>query len=68
LEKLRTQLVDGGEVFPILPCRFPEIQPFAVLLRYDVTTALDEADRKRFTDTVDILREWIVARIAVLSV
>jgi HEPN domain-containing protein len=67
LEKFHLQLVNAGEVLPKTPCHFLEIQPYAVLLRYDTAKDLDETDRKRFIETVDILREWIEARIAVLS-
>ena len=60
LEKFHIQLVNAGEVFP-------EIQPYAVLLRYDTAKDLDDVDRRRFIETVDVLRQWVVVRIAVLS-
>jgi HEPN domain-containing protein len=66
LGTLRLQLVDSGEVFPVLACTFAEIQPYAVLFRYDDVEDLSEADRQRFMDTVDVLREFVLARIAAL--
>lgn len=66
LEKLQNQLIASGEVFPAFSCDFVEIQPFAVLLRYDDGEDLSEADRQRFMDTVDALREFVLARIAAL--
>ncbi|HEY1742984.1 MAG TPA: HEPN domain-containing protein [Granulicella sp.] len=67
LATLDDQLRDAGEIAPTLACGYPELQPHAVLTRYDEAKELDDADRKRFIETVDVLRQWVEARIAVLS-
>jgi HEPN domain-containing protein len=66
LEKLQSQLKNAGEILPALTCEFDDLQPYAVLIRYDAAKELTSAERARFIETVDILRKWIEARIAVL--
>jgi HEPN domain-containing protein len=66
LGTLKTQLMDAGEVLPALPCTFAEIQPYAVMFRYDDGEELSEEDRRRFTETVDALRAFVLERIAEL--
>jgi HEPN domain-containing protein len=67
LEKLQSQLKNAGEILPALTCEFDDLQPYAVLIRYDAAKELTSAERGRFIETVDVLRKWIEARIAVLS-
>jgi len=67
LGTLRTQLTDGGEVLPVLACTFAEIQPYAVWFRYDDVDDLSDSERRRFMETVDALRAFVLARIAALG-
>jgi HEPN domain-containing protein len=67
LEKLQSQLKNAGEILPALTCKIDDMQPYAVLIRYDAAKELTSAERGRFIETVDILREWVEARITVLS-
>lgn len=68
LSTLEDQLRNLGESVPPLPCGFTELQPHAVLTRYDEAAELDNADRKRFIETVDVLRAWVEERIGALGV
>jgi hypothetical protein len=44
-----------------------QIQPFAVLFRYDDVEDLSEEDRRRFRETVDRLRAFVLGRIEELG-
>ncbi len=54
-------------MFPAFACTFAEIQPYAVLFRYDDMEDLSEEDRLRFMETVDVLRAFVLGRIAELA-
>lgn len=68
IAKLAQQLDDAGEKLPAVPVAMTELNKFAVVYRYDNIPDLEIPDRPAAIETVRLLREHVVARIASLSV
>jgi hypothetical protein len=67
ISKLAQQLEDAGEKLPAVSVPLPELNKFAVVYRYDSIPSLEIPDRPAVIETVRLIREHIVARIAALS-
>jgi predicted nucleotidyltransferase len=67
LEDLVEQLQKAGETLPMAVIEFSKFQRFAVIHRYDDIPTAQVLDRKQALETVRILREHVVPRIAALS-
>lgn len=67
LKKLRQLLEDGGEVVPSTTLTFSNLTSFAVEYRYEFLPATVGVDRLELAETVRILREYVVNRIAALT-
>jgi len=67
LEDSVEQLQKAGETLPMAVIEFSKFQRFAVIHRYDDNPTARVLDRKQALETVRILREHVVARIAALS-
>ena len=67
LARLVIQLGDVGEHLPSTPIALADLNRFAVVYRYDSIPNLEIPDRNGAKETVRILREHVVARIAALS-
>lgn len=65
--RLPALLRDAGEMLPATPTPLSELNQFAVVYRYDSIPDLEIPDRPGAIETVRILREHVVARIAALS-
>jgi len=61
------QLTGAGEMLPLPVVEFSKLEDFAVTIRYDEIPEIHILDRPGAIETVRILREHIVARIATLS-
>lgn len=63
-----TQLLqDHGETVPSGPVAIAEIESFGISYRYDALPETDALDRVASKQTVRVIREHMVARIAALS-
>jgi hypothetical protein len=67
LDHLELQLKDAGEVLPKALQDFSKIGAFAVVHRYDDIPEFHVLDHEAAIETVRLIREHIVARIAALS-
>jgi HEPN domain-containing protein len=67
LLELLAILAECGEVLPAFPFPWKRLEPFSVTLRYDFSEDLTEADRKAMSETVALLREYVVTRILELE-
>jgi hypothetical protein len=67
LGRLQTALQAAGESLPAPPPPLSEPNDFAVVYRYDLLFQFAAPDRADMIETVRLIREHIVARIAALS-
>jgi hypothetical protein len=67
LDHLELQLKDAGEVLPKTLQDFSKIGTFAVVHRYDDIPEFQVLDHEAAIETVRLIREHIVSRIATLS-
>jgi HEPN domain-containing protein len=67
LGRLQTALEAAGETLPAAPLPLSELNDFAVVYRYDLLYQFAAPDRADLTETVRMVREHVVARIAALS-
>lgn len=67
LEYLTNRLEAYGEKLPQTAIEFAKIQSFAVVHRYDDIPEVAVLDRAEALETIRVLREFVVDRIAVLS-
>jgi hypothetical protein len=67
LDYLAAQLEDAGEVLPDTLADFSNIGTFAVRNRYDEIPEFRVLDHTAAIETVRLIREHVVARIAALS-
>jgi hypothetical protein len=67
LERLQTALAALDESLPPTPIRLDQLSDFAVVYRYDLLFQFDSPDVTELIETVRLLREHVVARIAALS-
>ena len=68
LEKLSSQLTSVGERLPATPLQITDLNRFAVIYRYENIPSLEIPDRPASIETVRILREHILSRIAALTI
>jgi hypothetical protein len=66
LDYLTAQLKDAGEILPDTLVDFSKIDTFAVRNRYDELLEFHVLDRAAAIETVRLIREHVVARIAPL--
>ena len=66
LARIAAQLVQLGENLPQTPVELADLNRFAVVYRYDTIPMLEIPDRPAAIETVCILREHVLARIATL--
>jgi HEPN domain-containing protein len=64
---LASRVESTGEILPPVPVAFSKIQSFAVVHRYDDVPEYTALDRPQALETIRILREHVVTRIASLS-
>jgi len=67
LEKLRALLIAVGETLPSTPLSFSDLTDYAVVYRYDLLFQFAPPDRAELIETVRLIREHVVARIAAIS-
>jgi hypothetical protein len=67
LERLQTALAALAESPPSTPIRLDQLSDFAVVYRYDLLFQFDSPDVSELIETVRLIREHVVARIAALS-
>jgi HEPN domain-containing protein len=67
LDYLVTLLRDCDENLPATPLLLSQLNDFAVVYRYDALLQSAVPDRAELIETVRIIREHVVARIAALS-
>jgi hypothetical protein len=67
ISRLAQQLSDAGEKLPLAPVALADLNKFAVIYRYDSIPNLEIPDRPAAIETVRLIREHVVARIAALS-
>ena len=67
LERLQTVLAALGESLPLTPIPLGQLSDFAVVHRYDLLFQFDSPDFTELIETVRLIREHVVARIAALS-
>jgi hypothetical protein len=67
LGRLQTALEAAGETLPATPLPLDELNDFAVVYRYDLLFQLAAPDRAELIETVRLIREHVVARIAALA-
>jgi hypothetical protein len=67
LNYLVNLLQSGGEMLPKTVVDFSQLDSFAVFNRYDEVPEFHILDRPAAVDTIRVLREHVVARIAALS-
>ena len=61
------QLEEAGEKLPPVAVALSDLNKFAVIYRYDSIPSLEIPDRPAIIETVRLIREHVVARIAALS-
>jgi hypothetical protein len=67
LGRLETALEAAGETLPATPLSLSELNDFAVVYRYDLLFQFAAPDNSDLIETVRLIREHVVARIATLS-
>jgi hypothetical protein len=67
LDRLRTALESAGEFLPATPVPLDQLNDFAVVYRYDLLFQFASPDVAELLETVRLVREHVVARIAALS-
>lgn len=67
LDGLQTALRAAGETLPATPLPLSELNDFAVVYRYDLLFQFASPDVTDLQETVRLIREHVVARIAALS-
>ena len=67
LHRLEQALKGLGETLPATPLRLSDLSDFAVEYRYDLLFQHSTPDKADLLETVRLIREHVVARIAVLS-
>lgn len=67
LERLETLLKASHEPLPPTPIALSELTDFAVVYRYELMFQVRPPDRAELIETVRLIREHVVARIAALS-
>ena len=67
LGRLNALLVASGESLPTTPLTLSELNDFAVIYRYDLLVQSICPDRIEVNETVRLIHEHILARIAALS-
>jgi len=67
LTRLETALRAAGETLPATPIALSDLNDFAVVYRYDLLFQFSAPDQADLIETVRVLREHILARIASLS-
>lgn len=67
LGRLRTLLSAAGEALPATPLALGDLSDFAVVYRYDLLFQFAPPDKDDLIETVRLIREHVVARIAALS-
>ena len=67
LASLQAVLVAAGESLPDTPLPLGELNDFAVVYRYEQLFQVAAPDKEELIETVRLIREHVVARIAALS-
>lgn len=67
LERLRLLLTANHENLPETPVSLEDLTDFAVVYRYDLLYQVGGQDRTELIETVRVIREHVLARIAALS-
>jgi len=67
LGRLQTALAAAGETLPATPLPLSELNDFAVVYRYDLLFQFAAPERADLIQSVRLIREHVVARIAALS-
>jgi hypothetical protein len=67
LGRLQRALVSAGESLPATPIPLDQLNDFAVVYRYDLLFQFASPDVAELKETVRLIREHVVARIAALS-
>jgi hypothetical protein len=67
LDRLRIALEATGETLPSTPLSLSELNDFAVVYRYDLLFQFAVPEKAELIETVRLVREHVVARIAALS-
>lgn len=67
LERLDKVLKANHETLPATPIALLDLTDFAVVYRYDLMFQVRPPDRAELAETVRLIREHVVARIAALS-
>lgn len=67
LGRLQTILATTNESLPATPVPLDELTDYAVVYRYDLLFQLVPPDHAELIETVRIIREHVVARVAALS-
>jgi hypothetical protein len=67
LGRLQTALRGAGETLPVTPIPIGDLNDFAVTYRYDLLFQFAGPDKAELIETVRLIREHVVARIAALS-
>ena len=67
LERLQTALASLGESLPLTPIPLDQLSDFAVVYRYDLLFQFASPNLAELQETVRLIREHVVARIAALS-
>lgn len=67
LDYLATLLQDCGEILSATPIQLSQLNDFAVVYRYDALLQSAVPDRADLIETVRLIREHVMARIAALS-
>lgn len=67
LGRLQTAIEAAGETLPATPLPLSELNDFAIVYRYDLLFQFATPDKADLTETVRLIREHVVARIAALS-
>jgi hypothetical protein len=67
LERLQTSLAALGELLPPTLVPLDQLSDFAVVYRYDLLFQFDSPDVTELIESVRLIREHVLARIAALS-
>ncbi|MGA3373536.1 MAG: HEPN domain-containing protein [Terracidiphilus sp.] len=67
LERLQIALEAAGETLPSTPLPLDELSDFAVIYRYDLLFQVAAPEKADLIETVRLIREHVVARIAALA-